>query len=111
MTNIGQEMNSADARRRQIRVIQVIFGGAAAVAALTLFSAAPSTNPGNPVASGTVRLVDQSTSAPATVPSGPQATLSGSGSASFIAVDDGVNDQGQSSGDIFTQNAQDQSTA
>jgi hypothetical protein len=33
---------------------------------------------------------------------------------SVIAVDDtggGVNDQGQTSGDIFTQNAQDQSTA
>ena len=68
------------------KMMHVTLAGAAAVAALALFSAAQSGNP-------------------ASVAAGPPA-------ARIITVDDGgVNDNGQTSGDIFTQNAQDQSTA
>jgi hypothetical protein len=75
--------------------MQLIFAGAATVATLALFSAAPQ---------GVAN---------AAAPSGPQyAQVAPSAGGSFIAVDDGgVNDNGQTSGDIFTQNAQDQSTA
>jgi multidrug resistance efflux pump len=95
MTNIGHRINSADARRRQIRVMQLIFAGAATVATLALFSAGPSDTE-TAVASGRAQL---------------QAPPIGPGSAGrIIAVnDDDVNNP--SSGDIFTQNAQDQSTA
>jgi hypothetical protein len=76
----------------KIRLMQVIFGGAAAVATLTLFSARPS-DPQTAVASGSVPVVASSGAA-----------------GNIIAVnDDDVNNP--SSGDIFTQNAQDQSTA
>jgi hypothetical protein len=69
--------------------MQLIFAGAAAVATFTLFSAGPS-NPETAVASGSV----------------PSLAASGR----IIAVnDDDVNNP--SDGDIFTQNAQDQSTA
>jgi hypothetical protein len=96
--------------------MQVLFAGAAAAATLALFSAGPS-DPRTAVASGSVRLADEVTDQPAPAPASsgrqlPQAAPIGSGAAgSFIAVDEGVNDQGQTSGDIFTQNAQDQSTA
>jgi hypothetical protein len=76
--------------------MQLIFAGAAAVATLALFSAAPQGE------------------ANAAAPSGPHyaQVAPGANGGSFIAVDDdGVNDNGQTSGDIFTQNAQDQSTA
>jgi hypothetical protein len=87
MTNIGHRINSADARCRQIRVMQLIFAGAATVATLALSSAGPS---------------DPQT----TVASGPTLATAGR----IIAVnDDDVNNP--SDGDIFTQNAQDQSTA
>jgi hypothetical protein len=71
------------------RLAQVIFAGAATVAALTVFNAAQPADTATPVASG-----------PAT-------------SMRPFATDDTnfVNDNGQTSGDIFTQNAQDQSTA
>ncbi len=70
---------------RQIRLIQILFAGAATVAALAFVSASPPTDPGTGFASG------------------PSA-------ATPFATDDTnfVNDQGQTSGDIFTQNAQDQ---
>jgi hypothetical protein len=92
-TTNGHEVISADARRRQIRLMQVIFAGAATVAMLALFSAA---RPGAAEA--------------ATAPFGPQVaqtapSMVGRG---VIAVDDDTN---PSSGVIFTQNAQDQSTA
>jgi hypothetical protein len=85
MTNLGHENNPSDTRRRQIRLMQVLFAGAATVAALALFSAS------RPLDTGTA------------VASGPSATAP-------FATDDTnfVNDQGQTSGDIFTQNAQDQ---
>ncbi|GBG40299.1 hypothetical protein [Mycobacterium montefiorense] len=70
------------------RLIPVTLAGAAAVAALALFGGAQPGGPATPAASG---------------PSGTR----------IVNVDDngGVNDNGQTSGDIFTQNAQDQSTA
>jgi hypothetical protein len=85
MTNLGHETTATDARRRQIRAVQLIFAGAATVAALALFAASP------PLETATV------------VASGPSPTAP-------FATDDTnfVNDQGQTSGDIFTQNAQDQ---
>ena len=68
---------------------QLVFAGAATVATLALSSAA---RPGD---AGTV-----------------VAATGGGASSKVINVDDGgVNDNGQTSGDIFTQNAQDQSTA
>jgi hypothetical protein len=61
----------------------LIFFGAAAIAALTLFAPQPE-----------------------------QTVPSADGRGRVVTVDDtGVNDNGQTSGDIFTQNAQDQSTA
>ena len=85
MTNLGHQTTAADARRRHIRAAQLIFAGAATVAALALFSASPHTGTGTVVASG------------------PSATAP-------FATDDTnfVNDEGQTSGDIFQQNAQDQ---
>ena len=92
------EIPSAGAPRRQVRMMQLIFAGAATVATLALFGAAQPG--GSAVASG---------------PSQTAPTISnggGAGGGRVIGVDDGgVNDNGQTSGDIFTQNAQDQSTA
>jgi hypothetical protein len=80
MTNLGHQTSRTDARRRRVRAIQLLFAGAAAVAALALFSGSPHIATGSTVA---------------TAP---------------FATDDTnfVNDNGQTSGDIFTQNAQDQ---
>jgi hypothetical protein len=69
--------------------MRLLFAGAAAAAAVALFSATPSVVAGAVVASG----------------SAPGITVSPVDDTNF------VNDQGQTSGDIFTQNAQDQSTA
>ena len=99
-TTNGHVINSADARRRQIRVAQVIFAGAATIATLALFSAASPGNAETAVASGSVPAI-----APVS-PQSPQAAPSMVGG-SVIAVDD----TNPSSGDVFTQNAQDQSTA
>jgi hypothetical protein len=91
MTNkrstINDQINSADRRRRQIRMAQLVFAGAATVATLALSSA---TRPGD---AGTV------VAAPA---------AGGGVGARVITVDDNTN---PSDGDIFTQNPQDQSTA
>jgi hypothetical protein len=74
------------------KMTQVTLAGAATVAALALFGGAH-------------------LGATATVASGP----TGSGARIVVVDDNGdenfVNDNGQTSGDIFTQNAQDQSTA
>jgi hypothetical protein len=85
MTNLGHQINPS---RRRIRAGHLIFAGAAAAATLALFGAA------QPTGTATV------------VASGPSVTAP-------FATDDtnSVNDNGQTSGDIFTQNAQDQSTA
>lgn len=58
---------SLDDRSR--RLAQVIFAGAAAIAMLALFDAAPHGAGDNAVASGSVRLVDQTTDVPP--PGGP----------------------------------------
>ncbi len=107
MTTNGHETYAADARRRRIRV-QVIFAGAAAVATLALFGAARPGDATTGVAMGSITLPGLPASAAA--PFGPQVTPIGSGSAGrIVAVND--DDTNPSSGDIFTQNAQDQSTA
>lgn len=83
MTNLGHQVNPC--RRRRIRAAQLIFAGAATGAALALFGGA------QPAGTATVFA------------SGPSAT------APFPTDDTNfVNDNGQTSGDIFTQNAQDQ---
>ena len=83
MTNLGHKTIAPDARRRHIRAVQLIFAGAATAAALALFGGSPH--------------------AETVVASGPSATAP-------FATDDTnfVNDNGQTSGDIFQQNAQDQ---
>ena len=86
---------------------QVMFAGAATIAALTLFSAA---------SPGSAETAMASVSAGPSTPFSPQSPPAASGMVGgrVIAVDDNgdsVNDQGQTSGDVFTQNAQDQSTA
>ena len=88
MTTIGHSADRAGARRRHILAAPALFAGAAATAALALFSAAPGGDAG------------------AVVAVGPSATVP-------LPTDDTnfVNDNGQTSGDVFTQNAQDQSTA
>ena len=92
---------AADTRRRQIRAMQLLFAGAAAVATLALFGAA---QPGG----STVSLASSGAPHVSTIGGG-------AGGGKIVRINDdspgGVNDQGQSSGDIFQQNAQDQSTA
>ncbi len=80
----------------------MVFAGAATIATLALFSAAQPGDAGTAVASGSV---------PATAPVGLQAAPAGASPVVVDVDDGGVNDNGQTSGDIFTQNAQDQSTA
>ncbi|HTY32730.1 hypothetical protein [Mycobacterium sp.] len=83
MTNLGHHIKPS--RNRRDRAAQLIFAGAATAAMLALFGAA------QPAGTATVFA------------SGPSATAP-------FATDDTnfVDDQGQTSGDIFTQNAQDQ---
>jgi hypothetical protein len=85
MTTIGHFTDRAGARRRHILAAPALFAGAAATAALALFSAAPGGDAGAVGPSATVPLPTDDTNF--------------------------VNDNGQTSGDVFTQNAQDQSTA
>jgi hypothetical protein len=66
-----REINSAGGRCQRRRVAQVIFAGAAAIAMLALFDAAPHGTGETTVASGSVRLVDQATDSPAPPPGGP----------------------------------------
>jgi hypothetical protein len=92
-TTNEHEINAADNRRRRIRLAQLIFAAAATAATLALFSTAQPNNA--PIAApGSAQLAD----APST------------GDGSVIAVDDD-DIFNPSSGDVFTQNAQDQSTA
>jgi len=92
MTTNGHETHPADTRRRRIRV-QVICAGAAAVATLALCGA---TQPGD------------ATTGVATGSTHPPGLTASVTAGRIVAVDDGTN---PSPGDIFTQNAQDQSTA
>ncbi|MGC2652157.1 MAG: hypothetical protein WA317_00835 [Mycobacterium sp.] len=91
----------------------IIFAGAATIATLALFSAARPGDANPVVASGSVHLVAEAIDlpAPATASFGPQFLQA---APKVVGVDDNgnsVNDNGQTSGDVFTQNAQDQSTA
>lgn len=63
-----REIDSTGGRCHRRRVAQVIFAGAAAIATLALFGAAPHGTGDNTVASGSVRLVDQATDLPAPPP-------------------------------------------
>ncbi len=69
-----REINAAAARRRQLRVMQLIFAGAAAIAMVALFDAGRPDATESVLASGSVRLVDQATDlpTPASSPLGPQ---------------------------------------
>jgi hypothetical protein len=112
MTTIAHDINSAGARRRQIRLMQMILAGAATVAALAVSNAARPGDADTVVASDSTHLLEQVSEPPAPptaplAPQLPQAAPSAPGG-DVIAVDDDTN---PSSGDIFTQNAQDQSTA
>ncbi|CPR11502.1 hypothetical protein BN971_02788 [Mycobacterium bohemicum DSM 44277] len=86
MTTFRYELRTPAAARRHLRA-RVLFAGAAAVAALGFATAAAHS---------------------------PDITAPGAG-VRVVANDDdngnSVNDNGQTPGDIFTQNAQDQSTA
>jgi hypothetical protein len=99
-TSDGLELNSTDAQRRQIRLLPLIFAGAATVAAFALFGAAQPGGAATLATPGPVQLAD----APNMAGIGGLATDGFDGTA-------GVNDNGQTEGDTFTQNAQDQSTA
>ena len=92
------EINAAAARRWQLRVMQMIFAGAAAIAMFALFDAARPDTTDALATSGSVRLADQVTDLPAAAsgPVGlqfPQTPPNLSGGGGFAADDD--NDQAQ----------------
>lgn len=80
--------------------MQVLLAGAATVASFALVSAAPPGGAGPDTAPGAVRVA-----------AAPSATGAGGFTTDGFDGTSGVNDNGQTSGDIFTQNAQDHSTA
>jgi len=81
-TNPSQfhEINRTDARRRQLRMMQIIFAGAAAIAMLALFDAARPDTTQPVLAAGSVRLIDQA------FPQTPPSVIGGGG---FAADDSG----------------------
>jgi hypothetical protein len=92
------ETHAAGARRRQLRITQLFFAGAAAIAMLPLFDAARPDATETMLGSGSVRLTDMAVdvSVPANGPLGPQLSqtspsLVGGGG---FATDDG-DDQAQ----------------
>jgi hypothetical protein len=92
------EINATNQRCRQLRLMQLIFAGAAAIAMLALFDAARLDTTQSVFASGSVRLVDQATDLPlpANGPFGPQLPQtppSVIGNGGFAA--DGDDDQAQ----------------
>jgi hypothetical protein len=76
------EISTDDARRRQLRLIQLIFAGAAAFAMLVLYDAARPDTPASMLNSASVHLAGMAVPAPASGPVGG------------FAADDG-NDQAQ----------------
>ncbi|MGO9253069.1 MAG: hypothetical protein ACLP5J_17235 [Mycobacterium sp.] len=70
----SQEIHAAGARHRQLRMIQVLFAGAAAIAMFALFDAARPGTAETVLESGSVRLTDKAIDlpAPASGPFGPQ---------------------------------------
>jgi hypothetical protein len=65
-------INTVGARRRQLRVMQLLFAGTAALAMLALFDAARPDTTGPVLNSASVHLVDLAVPAPASGPSGLQ---------------------------------------
>ena len=65
-------INAVGAQRRQLRLMQLIFAGTAALAMLALFDAARPDTTGSVLNSASVHLVDLAVPAPASGPSGPQ---------------------------------------
>ncbi len=65
-------INTVGARRRQLRLMQLIFAGTAALAMLALFDAARPDTTGSVLNSASVHLVDLAVPAPAGGPSGLQ---------------------------------------
>jgi hypothetical protein len=86
----SHEIRTAGARRRQLRMVQLFFAGAAAIAMLSLFDAARPDTTGTMLGSGSVRLSDMAVGlpAPADGPMGlqfPQAPPNVSGGGGFAA--------------------------
>jgi hypothetical protein len=70
----SRHTHAAGTRRRQLRVMQLMFAGAAAIAMLALFDAARPDTTETMLGSGSVRLADMAVDlpAPASGPVGPQ---------------------------------------
>jgi hypothetical protein len=98
MTASARHHSAAEQRRRQIRLMQMIFAGAAITATILVSDV---TRPGTAetvVAAGSVRLADRTTDlpAPAAVPFGPrlpQTTPNAVGQGGFAADDDDDQDE------------------
>ena len=90
------ETDTAGARRRRLRMMQLIFAGAAAIAMLALSDAAGPDTTHTVLGSGTVRLTDVGVQLPDTPPN-----LSGGG----FAADDG-DDQAQQQEQLALQQMQ-----
>lgn len=87
-----RQSNATGARRRQLRLLQLIFAGAAALAMLALFDAARPDTTGSVLDSASVRLTDLAV--PASGPSGLQFPQAPPSVAGGFAADDS-NDQAQ----------------
>ena len=66
------DINAVGARRRQLRLLQLVFAGTAALAVLALFDAARPHTTAPVLSSASVHLVDLAVPAPASGPSGLQ---------------------------------------
>jgi hypothetical protein len=95
------------ARRRQLRLLQLIFAGAVAIAMLALFDAARPDTTGSVLDSASVHLTDMALPAPASGPFGPQLpqTPPGVVGGGGFAADDG-NDQAQQQQQLAQQEMQ-----
>ncbi|HET7074263.1 MAG TPA: hypothetical protein VFI55_09330 [Mycobacterium sp.] len=91
----SRQTHAAGTRRRQLRVMQLIFAGAAAIAMFALFDAARPDTTETMLGSGSVRLADMAGDlpAPASGPQFPQTPPNLSGGNGFAADDS--NDQAQ----------------
>ena len=104
------QINATGARRRQLRLLQLIFAGAAALGILAmpaLFNAARPDTTGSVLDSASVHLTDMALPAPASGPFGPQLpqTPSGVVGSGGFAADDG-NDQAQQQQQLAQQEMQ-----
>jgi hypothetical protein len=108
-TAVRHEINARGARRGQLRILQVVFAGAAAIAMLALFDAARPDTTGTMLGSGSVRLTDMAVDlpAPASGPVGlqfPQTPPNLAGGGGFAADDS--NDQAQQQQQLAQQQIQ-----